>query len=138
LFARWIKNLSIIRDIDWNIIQINDQDFGDLDLYFLSGERIEHITIMDRNMWANSIYNWDYNNPNADSIGYFYQRWNNYWFGWCWNSCKEEIIWASSISQNQVLKSIWSSHIPSGYWSNVFVFQKSRQENPWIWDWLWW
>ncbi len=72
----------IVKNISDVIIQNYNQNYEDLDLYFVDAVwTISYYTIMDRNMWATEVYNkkmWE--EVNKNSYGYFYQWWNNYWF----------------------------------------------------------
>ena len=133
--GKCIPSRAIIRDsVSWEIIQINDMEWDDLELYFLSWDwTTKHFTIMDRNLWASEPYNQqfvrDSASINTDSFWYHYQWWNNYWFEPCINSpltsnlCatfpkSETTVW--TIAQN-----IWSAYMPSKYARNTL----SNSEN---------
>lgn len=45
----------------------------------VSADWINWITIMDKNLWATSVYN-SWQTLTANNCWNFYQRWNNYWF----------------------------------------------------------
>ena len=112
------------------VIQSFEQEYKDLDLYFLSWDWTQsHLTLMDRNIWAisNDI-------TTTDSYWYIYQWWNNYWFTPTSMSTLSE-----SYNSTQVEKSIWSKYVPSKYarniWSTSF-YNRMAWAN--YWDWIWW
>lgn len=83
-------------------------------------------TIQDKNLWATTVYNnWD--TLSETNCGYYYQRWNNYWF---------PRTWSVTTSSTQVDASNywpWNYYnsdtfiIWSGDWSNV------QNDNLWWW-----
>ena len=88
-------------------------EFDDLNIYFLeSNGTIKSWVIMDRNMWATEIFNKNYDSPNDTSYGYYYQRWNNYWFA---------TTWTISTSSRLVPKLVWSGYVPSKYANGQFI-----------------
>jgi len=135
---------AIIRDSEsGEIIQINDQQWSDLELYFLKSDGTTgHYTIMDRNMWATEVYNWHFDTTvNTWSLWYHYQWWNNYWFASCWNwsDCTNLVNW--DTYWGVVDKSIWEQYIPSQFARKVW--NKNGTTVNWMsWstttDWIWW
>ena len=63
-------------------------------------------TIMDKNLWATTVYShWD--ELSEANCGKYYQWWNNYWFAWTWN------VATSYYTQVDV-----SSYWPDNYYSS--------------------
>lgn len=85
-------------------------------------------TIMDKNLWATTVYNqWD--TVSDANCGYFYQRGNNYWFAHSWTV---------TTSSTQVDA---SNYWPWNYYSSSTFIKRSR--SPYDWssvqnDNLWW
>ena len=103
---------------------LGDQEFEDLELYFLEDDwNIIHYTMMDRNMWATEIYNQNFDNSNTESFGNHYQWGNNWWFKPCialWSQCGTFPWWESYTTNERVQKSEWSLNTKSRYVSNVY------------------
>jgi len=90
----------------------------------------ECLWIMDRALWASNTNTTTLVNDTNDNYGYFYQRWNNYWF----------IPTYSSNSSNQVTSVVENvdSYANSGYYGIKFV-KKPYWYNPGdIQLWWWW
>ena len=82
-------------------IQTYTQNREDLQLYFLWKDwELRNYTIMDRNMWADEIYNQKFSNANPQSFWYHYQWWNNYWFEPCNELWCTNFPWWENISEN--------------------------------------
>ena len=86
-------------------------------------------TIMDKNLWATTVYNyWDV--LTDANVGYMYQWWNNYWFPATWT--------ISKTSSTQVDASTYWPNTDNWYYSSdTFI--------TWSYDWssvhnnnLWW
>ena len=52
-------------------------------LISISSDWTTWITIADKNLWATTVYNY-WNTLSQNNCGYYYQRWNNYWFPRTW------------------------------------------------------
>ena len=83
-------------------------------------------TIMDRNLWAESISYWN----DLDGMGYYYQWWNNYWF-----SSNSGAIIKTSSERVDV-----SWYWPDNYYSSdTFItntsWDLSNNKNLWWWTW---
>ena len=48
--------------------------------YFVANTCHTSVTLMDKNLWAEATYEWGGLTNENESIGNYYQRWNNYWF----------------------------------------------------------
>lgn len=82
-------NMITYEDTEWNEFEAGTITISDWE---------NTITMLDRNLWATS------NNPKSYcSHGYYYQRWNNYWFplenynasrGHSWEGCDSEPTWS--------------------------------------------
>ena len=117
--------------------QKRQQIVEDLDVYMLwSDTDKNHYTLMDRNMWATGIYNNNYSNPNINSLWYYYQWWNNYWF----DSKADNPGNLNNITGNTVDVSSYSWSNPyESYWfvgkdSNSKNWMKSVNKNLWWWE----
>ena len=143
---------AIIRDSVTNeIIQINDQEWDDLELYFLQSDwtTVKHFTIMDRNLWATEVYNQqfvqDATKINTASFWYHYQRWNNYGFEPCINNPLSSNSCTGFTNNNwfvtTIVQNIWSAYMPSKYarntWSTSSNWMASSTTSDNIW-WWWW
>lgn len=90
-------------------------------LLSISSDWTNWITIADKNLWATTLYT-DWATLSEANCGYYYQRWNNYWFPWIW-------AWNVTTSTDKVDASgYWpwnyyssSTYITAGYtdWSSV-------------------
>jgi len=97
-------------------------------LISVSGDGTNWYTIMDKNLWATTVFNqWD--TVNDANSWYFYQRGNNYWF---------PHSWSVTTSSTQVDA---STYWPWNYYnSSTFI---TRSSSPYRWDTtdnanLWW
>jgi hypothetical protein len=76
-------------------------------------------TIMDRNLWATTIYE-DWDTLSEANCGYYYQWGNNYWFPWIWSS---ETV---TVSNTRVdVTDCW----PSTYSSSTFIVPSTPPYN---------
>ena len=95
--------------------------YADLDVYIVWPDSgVKSYSLMDRNLWATEIYNWDIDHPNVASYGYHYQWWNNYGFlpcttNWCTEFPNGESSSASPVSDPD------PKYIPSKYINNVYI-----------------
>ena len=135
---------------NWDIIQSFEQKWEDLEVYFLDDAwKVNHYTMMDRNMWATEIYNWDFSTwwINTWSFWYHYQWGNNYWFAPCiatWESC-DTFPNGETTTNTRVPKSVWMLYVPSNYANNKWNRHDPRMEssvenyqnndNLWWWSW---
>ena len=136
--GRCYPSRAIIRDsITNDIIQLNDQEWNDLELYFLINTETlpHHYTMMDRNMGASEVYNQNWDNPNTESYWYVYQRWNNYWF----TSTAESEFRESMTGVKTPRFARSGVRVPSLYANDVRYWG----EDSWMWSWtdndnIWW
>ena len=146
----WVVNAeySQIINITWfnvdtpnQLIQSFTQKRDDLELYFLSNKwSVSHYTIMDRNMWAQEVYNQNWWKNNIASYWYHYQWWNNYGFESCYkNNCSNFTNNSGFLST--VPRETWSRYIPSKYarntWSTSANWMAWANKSDWIWWWTW-
>ena len=128
--AIWVTKAeySQVINITWfdvdtpnQLIQSFTQKRDDLELYLVSNTwSISHYTIMDRNMWAEEVFNWDFDSYNTWSFWYQYQWWNNYWFEPCYeNKCDTFTNNSGFIST--VPYEIWGAYMPSKYARNTWA-----------------
>lgn len=89
----------------------------------------EHITLMDKNLWATTVYN-SWSTLTQANMGNMYQWWNNYWF---------PSTWTVTTSSTQVDA---SNYWPWNYYSSSTFITVSSS---WPYDWssvtndnLWW
>ena len=161
--AAWVTKAeySQVINITWfdvdtpnQLIQSFTQKRDDLELYFVSNTwNISHYTIMDRNMWAEEVFNWDFDSYNTWSFWYQYQWWNNYWFEPCYeNNC--ETFTNNSGFISTVPYEVWGAYMPSKYARNTRATGNPnvsnndyRRENwmvwldnntTWKWNNIWW
>jgi hypothetical protein len=98
-------------------------------LISISSDWQNWITIMDKNLWATTVYN-DGDTLSEANMGNMYQWWNNYWFPSTWN--------ITNTSSTQVDASSYWPNTDNWYYSNdTFII--------WMTDWssvrnddLWW
>jgi len=86
----------------------------------------ELFTIMDRNLWATESWTW------SNSYGYYYQRWNNYWFqntGELTNT-SSDLVDASGYGPNNYYLS--STFITRS--SSLYRWDSSDNQNLWWWS----
>ena len=119
----------------WQLLQSFTQKRDDLELYLVSNTwSISHYTIMDRNMWAEEVFNWDFDSYNTWSFWYQYQWWNNYWFEPCYeNNC--DTFTNNSGFVSTVPYEIWSTYMPSKYARNTWATGDKTTIGNWM-DWL--
>jgi len=91
-------------------------------LISISSDWTNWITIMDKNLWATTVWN-DWNTVNANNAGKLYQWGNNYWFDW--NQVP------SSTSTTKVNASIYW---PWNYYSSSTFTYPSGSQYGWAWD----
>ena len=134
ILSLWVANAKqetiYITWTDWTIIQTNNQEWEDLELYLRSNANYDninlHYTIMDRNLWAitNDVTStWSY--------WYYYQWWNNYWFSY-------PLSGTSFSSEKVDVSEFW----PWNYYaSNVFhtwdfynTYLLNDNQNLWWWE----
>ena len=131
------KTIEIVDGEKNEVIQRNEQEFEDLELYFLSSNWAiqTHYTLMDRNLGATERYNQDWENANTGSYWYVYQWWNNYWF------TSTAISKFKESTTRTIAKTIWQKYVPSQYWRNTrstsFTWMSSPSMQDWIWWWTW-
>ena len=88
-------------------------------LISLSSDWQTWITIMDKNLWATTVWN-SGNTLTQANCGNYYQRWNNYWFPFTWSV-------ATSSTQIDA-----SNYWPWNYYSSsTFI---TRSSSPYRWD----
>ena len=101
----------------------------DLWLISLSWDWNTRITIMDKNLWATTVYN-DWDTLSDDNCGYFYQWGNNYGF---------PHSWTVTTSSTQVDA---SGYGPWNYYSSsIFItwgYDRSSVQNDDLWWWVTW
>ena len=85
-------------------------------------------TIMDKNLWATTVYN-DWDTLSEANCGKYYQWGNNYWFDWIW--------WNNpTISSTQVDA---SNYWPGNYYSSdIFIKWNRNRDNSWNSNLRWW
>lgn len=141
---RCFKDSPIIPDsswtvlYNWNSVATWAWVFYNASLWLISvsWDGSTWYTIQDKNLWATNVYNnWD--TLTDDNCGYFYQRWNNYWFPHSW-----EIDTSSTP-----IDATW--YWPWNYYeSNIFIalssfwsWESSSNNNLrwWVtqWTWIW-
>jgi hypothetical protein len=82
--VRCFKNTPVIPDSNWTTLYQGTWSawvFRNSSLWLISvsWDGTTWYTIMDKNLWATTVYNqWD--TVTDANCGYFYQWWNNYWF----------------------------------------------------------
>jgi len=89
-----------IREETWD--QLADFKYGVITISWWTNNDICY-TFMDRNLWATGN-----NIDSSDSYGYYYQKWNNYWF-----------IVSSSLNTSDSV--VTTQYQPSQYSSKVFI-----------------
>jgi len=112
---RPFKDTPVTPDWTWTALY-SDKIYHNSTLWLISVKNWNWwITIADKNLWATST-----DITSSDSYGYYYQRWNNYWFP---NS------WSVTTSSTQVnAQNYW----PNNYYSSsTFI---TRSSSPYWWD----
>ena len=130
--VRWIKDTPVTPTSSWTTIYQwtwsagifhNSTDW----LISISSDWTTWYTIMDKNLWATTVYNyWD--TLSESNCGKYYQRWNNYWFPFSWG-------WTTSSTQVNVT---W--YWPWNYYeSSTWITTNPRQSSANNWNNLrWW
>lgn len=157
---RCFKNTSVAPDSSWAILY----DWGSIAawawvfhnatewLISVSWDWTTWYTIMDKNLWATTVYN-DWDVLSEDNCWYYYQWWNNHGFSFIWavitNNTQVDAIWywpwnyysSSTFIINNVN---WSSTANDNlrWWEawvqkkpNIKIYQWStlvRWKRPWI------
>ena len=118
-----LPSRAIIRDsVSGEIIQINDMEWDDLNIYFLKADwTTGYYTMMDRNMWATEVYNQNYDNQNIASYWYYYKWWNNYWFTWGDSSFASASYWTQNDWWQWPCPE-WYHVLTSGDWNNLYTY----------------
>lgn len=88
---RPFKDVPVIPDstwttlYDWSWTATGAGVFHNSTLWLISvsSDWTTWITIADKNLWATAVYNND--TMSQTNCGYYYQRWNNYWFNFDWS-----------------------------------------------------
>ncbi len=136
--AEQIDNAEITVQLEGN--DMEDFTFREISVEFADGE---YYTLMDRNLWAKEEFNWDLDNPNELSFGYFYQYWNNHWFSWRFSWSSGFAVWSNeSLSTDVLLEDEIMWYWPwweNGYYSsNIFIYWSGNwyewSQQLW-WDW---
>jgi len=118
-----------ITGTDWTIIQTNEQEREDLELYFrsnINNDNIDlHYTIMDRNLWAttNDISStWSY--------GYYYQWWNNYGFRYPFSGTTFS---SEKIDTTEFWP--WNYYASNVFYADDWHYSEDDNENLWWGEW---
>jgi len=132
--VRCFKNTSTIPTSSWTKLYWTNIEAGWIFwssadwLISLSSDGTTWITIMDKNLWATTVWNsWD--TLSEANCGKYYQRWNNYGFPRTW-----------SVTTSSTLVDA-SNYWPWNYYSSsTFI---TRSSSPYRWDTtdnanLWW
>lgn len=132
---RWFKNSAVVPDsswttlYDWSSVAAWAWIYHNATLWLISisWDGKKWYTIQDKNLWATVVYNsWD--TLSETNCGYYYQRWNNYWFAFTWT------LTTSSTRVNA------SSYWPWNYYSSsTFItwsasWDTSNNPNLWWWQ----
>ena len=111
--------------------------FNDLEL---SEIWLTWIYIMDRNLWAEDIAVWTYNQTeNSTKLWYYFQWWNNYWFKNTKNTYPQN-SWTQQITNMEHSTNPWGPG--NYYYSNKFIKistlnanrESSNNKNLWWWE----
>lgn len=128
---RWFKDTPVVPDSNWTVLYQwswsawifhNPTDW----LISISSDGTTWYTLMDKNLWATTVYNyWDTLTEN--NWGKIFQRWNNYWFSWD-PSYNTSLISQSSSSVN--LTGYWPwNYYESSTWVTNSTLQSSSNTN---------
>lgn len=132
---RWFKNSAVVPDSSWTTLYDWSSVAAWAWIYYnatlwlisISWDGKKWYTIQDKNLWATVVYNsWD--TLSETNCGYYYQRWNNYWFAFTWT------LTTSSTRVNA------SSYWPWNYYSSsTFItwsasWDTSNNPNLWWWQ----
>ena len=131
--VRCLKDSPVIPTASWTILYQwswnawifhNPTDW----LISISSDGTTWYTLMDKNLWATTVYNyWD--TLSYANCGNYYQRWNNYWF---WENASQ--ITKSSTQVNVTWYGPWNY-----YKSSTWITTTPRQSSVNDWDNLrWW
>lgn len=100
-----------------------------LGLISLSSDGSNWITIADKNLWANTVWNsWD--TLSEDNCGNYYQWWNNYWFSW--------ITDPSTSGSNVDASNYWPWNYYSNYIFRTGSYGWDSSDNRDLWWWNTW
>lgn len=99
------------------------------------------ITITDKNLWATTIYN-DWDTLSEANCGYFYQRWNIYWFPYSWATTTSSTQvdatnywpWNYYSSDTFITQTNWDSSNNKNLRWWVTGVLKNAITNQWWWD----
>ena len=112
-------------------------EYWELDVYTISSTWNKNVfALMDRNVWATTGYNQNYDYQNFDSFGYMYQWWNNYGFNRVegnGNSYNQV-----DISNEAVAYDIWHNHLQSKFASKTWITVNTWNDGATTSDNLWW
>lgn len=124
--VRWFKNSPVVPTSSWTKLYWTSITTGWIFwsstdwLISLSSNWTTWITIADKNVWATTVWNsWD--TLSEANCGYYFQRWNNYWFPRTWT----------------LTNTSWDMVDASTYWpwnyysSSTFI---KRSSSPYRWD----
>ena len=132
MFIWWYDETLTNRRKDWvatdgMTVYAKWQEFGDLDVYIIENESNSwHYTLMDRNLWAKVIYNWNYSNPNEGSRWYYYQWWNNYGFD---EYTTDNLPLSPIVSET---KNVSSYSRSNPYYSSFFRWKEDQSIKNWM------
>lgn len=123
LAIRAFKDEYETPDSTWTVVQWslwNAWIFWNQSKWLISiTDGINWFTIMDKNLWATTVYNnWD--TLTEANMGYMYQWWNNYWFPSTWtisNTSSTQVDASSYWPRNNYSSDIFITW--HGNWSNV-------------------
>ena len=100
---------------------VNNAEFFDLDVYFLTNEWVKTSTLMDRNLWATAYMGEPWKST-GDWYWDYYQWWNNYWFPNYWDvdmtTEKADVLWywPGEYLNNSFYVYNGSLSLPEGNW----------------------
>ena len=126
-WIRWFKDSPVIPDSSWTTLYDGSSVASWAWIFHnttewlisLSSDWTTWYTIMDKNLWATTVWNsWD--TLNEANCGKYYQRWNNYWF---------PFSWSITTSSTQVDASVYW---PWNYYSSSTFITTSS--SPYSWD----
>ena len=128
---RWFKNKFVVPTSSWTVLYWtlwgawifrNQTDW----IISITTNWSTGYTIMDKNLWATTVYNsWD--TRTEANCGKYYQWGNNYWFAWTWS------VTTSSSTVNA------SSYWPWNYYSSsTFITVNGSWDNSYSKNLRWW
>lgn len=138
---RWFKDEYVVpvENWSWTVIDARYDEFWHWArwIFWNQSEWIISITwnmtswytIMDKNLWATSVYS-DWDTLSEANCGKYYQWWNNYWFAWTGNvttsSTKVDARW------------YWPNTVNWYYESDTFITTSSADWSTNVNTDLWW